>query len=81
MYYDICNVRDSMAAKNMDDIAELFSKMRFRKKVFGGVDERDVWRQLEKIQAEYRSAYEAQAVYYETLLSQQGVITSQKGLE
>ena len=49
-----------MGAKNMDDIAELFKTLRFRKQIVGGVSEIDVWKKLNKIQEEYRSAYEIQ---------------------
>lgn len=44
----------------MEDIAELFQKLRFRKKLIGGVDEADVWQKLDMLQKEYRAAYEAQ---------------------
>lgn len=59
-----------MSAKNMKDIAEVFENMRFRKRLFGGVDERDVWKQLERLQAEYRSAYESQQQRYFILLEE-----------
>ncbi|MDO5417643.1 MAG: hypothetical protein Q4F29_10620, partial [Lachnospiraceae bacterium] len=59
-----------MAAKNMEDIAELFKTLRFRKKIFGGVDERYVWKQLEKVQQEYRSVYEIQQERYEARLQE-----------
>ena len=39
----------------MDHIAKLLEEMKFRKKVFGGVDESDVWRQLERLQQEYQT--------------------------
>ncbi len=48
-----------MSAKNMEDIAALFQKLHFRKKLIGGVDEADVWKQLDMLQNEYRAAYEA----------------------
>ena len=57
-----------MAAKNMDDIAEFFKTMRFQKKLIGGVSEKSVWRQLDLLQKEYRSAYEIQQGIYENLL-------------
>lgn len=47
-------------AKSMEDIAKIMKDMRFRKKLFGGVSEADVWRQLEKLHAEYQSAFDAQ---------------------
>ena len=57
-----------MAAKNMDDIAEFFKTMRFQKKLIGGVSEKSVWKQLDLLQKEYRSAYEIQRGIYENLL-------------
>ena len=57
-----------MSAKNMDDIAEFFKTMRFQKKLIGGVSEKSVWRQLDLLQKEYRSAYEIQQGIYENLL-------------
>ena len=59
-----------MSAKNMDDIAELFKGMKFRKKLFGGVSEMDVWKKLEQLQKEYRSAYEIQQERYEARLQE-----------
>ena len=49
-----------MSAKSMEEIAAYMKKMRFRKKLIGGVDEADVWKQLEKLHAEYLSAFDAQ---------------------
>jgi len=46
-----------MAARNMEEIAQKLKKMRFKKKTFGGVDERDVWKKLESLQEDYRNAF------------------------
>lgn len=59
-----------MPAKDMDDIAALLKGLRFRKKIFGGVDERDVWKQLEKLQKEYRAAFDAQQERSKALLGE-----------
>ena len=59
-----------MAAKTMDEIAAYLKKMKFRRKLIGGVDESDVWRQLELLQKEYRSAFEAQEAWYQALLTE-----------
>lgn len=59
-----------MAARNMDDITELFKTLKFRKKWIGGVNERHVWKQLETVQREYRSAYEIQEERYKALLEE-----------
>lgn len=66
-----------MAAKSMEDIASMMKEMRFRKKIFGGVDEADVWRQLEKLQSEYRSAFEAQKEQSRALIREREAIISQ----
>lgn len=66
-----------MAAKSMEDIASIMKEMRFRKKIFGGVDEADVWRQLEKLQSEYRSAFEAQQERSRALIQEREAIISQ----
>lgn len=59
-----------MAAKNMEDIADILKKLKFRKVLIGGVDESDVWKQLEQLQKEYQSAYDAQEEYYQALLDE-----------
>lgn len=63
-----------MAAKSMEDIAELFKSLHFRKKIIGGVDEADVWKQLDMLQREYRNAYDAQEEYYQALLDERNAM-------
>lgn len=65
-----------MAAKSMEEIADYMKTMRFHKKIFGGVDETDVWRQLEKLQTEYRSAFEAQQEQSRALIREREAIIS-----
>ena len=59
-----------MAAKNMDDIAALLKGLRFRKRIIGGVDERDVWKKLELLQKEYRAAFDVQQERSRALLEE-----------
>lgn len=66
-----------MAAKSMEEIASMMKEMHFKKKFFGGVDEADVWRQLEKLQNEYRAAFEAQQEQNRALIREREVIISQ----
>lgn len=47
-----------MPAKSMADIALLLKKVKFKKRLFGGVDERQVWKVIEGLQTEYRSLVE-----------------------
>ncbi len=56
--------------RTMQDIADALSAMKFRKKMFGGVEEADVWRKLESLQRTYQEVYDQQAAYYQALLDQ-----------
>lgn len=62
-----------MSAGNMEDIAAVIETMKFRRKFFGGVDEMDVWKQLENLQREYRSAYEKQEERLAALIRERNV--------
>lgn len=59
-----------MSARNMEDLTEVFKTLRFRKTLFGGVAEKDVWKKLDMLQREYRSAYEMQQERYEARLQE-----------
>lgn len=56
--------------KQEQQIAEWLTKVKFKKKAFGGVDEMDVWKKIEELHSLYEQALAAQRVHYETLLSQ-----------
>ena len=56
--------------RTMQDIADALSAMKFRKKMFGGVDEADVWKKLEALQQTYQLVYDEQAAYYQALLDE-----------
>ena len=49
-------------SRTMEDVAEYISKMRFKKKLFGGVDEADVWRQIEELHREYEAVFLAREI-------------------
>lgn len=66
-----------MAAKSMDEIAILLKKLHFKKKLFGGVDEADVWKQLEALQKEYRAAFDAQQERNYALLRERDMVIAQ----
>lgn len=46
-----------MAATGMEEIAQKLKKLKFRKKTFGGVDERDVWKKMASLQEDYRNVF------------------------
>lgn len=52
----------------MEDVAKHIEKMRFRRKLFGGVDEADVWQKIEQLHREYEAVFIAQQVRYEEML-------------
>ena len=43
---------------DMKTIADAFKRVRFKKSIFGGLNQEDVWLKLEKIQQLYTKAYE-----------------------
>lgn len=51
-------------------IAKWLQKVRFRKRFFGGVSERDVWKKIGELNAMYNAALGAERVRYDTLLEQ-----------
>lgn len=57
-------------ARSMSDIADFISNMKFRKTMFGGVDEASVLRQMASLQDEYRSLYEEQKQKEQILLEE-----------
>ncbi|MBS6396066.1 MAG: hypothetical protein KH452_02770 [Clostridiales bacterium] len=59
-----------MASKNLEDIAALLKGLRFRKKLIGGIDEADVWRQMELIHREYQSVLNVQQERSKALLEE-----------
>lgn len=54
----------------MEEIAAHLSELHFRKKRFGGVEEADVWRQLEQLHKEYQGAFDAQGERYRALIAE-----------
>lgn len=69
-----------MPMRTMKNIADAISAMKFRKKIFGGVDEADVWRQLENLQRLYQLVYDEQAAYYQALIDERDQALAQAGV-
>lgn len=61
-------------------IAEWMTKVRFRKKILGGVDEQDVWQKIEELNRMYEAALSAERARYDALLHEQRR-TSSKALK
>lgn len=65
-----------MKAKNLDEVNEFVKTMKFQGKVFGGVNEEDVWRKIELLQEEYESAYLVQREELGCLVRERDAIIS-----
>lgn len=76
------NSRSSRTGEALDDIQPLnreqkriiawLRRVRFKKKLFGGVSERDVWKKIEELNSMYNLALIAERARYDALLQQQG---------
>ena len=55
------------------EIAVWLRKLKFRKKLFGGVDERDVWRRLDELNRMYEKAVVAERARCAAILEQHGI--------
>ena len=69
-----------MPMRTMKNIADAISAMKFRKKIFGGVDEADVWRQIENLQRTYQLVYDEQAAYYQALIDERDQALARAGV-
>lgn len=54
---------------SQDFISEILSKMKFKKRMIGGVDEADVWKKIEELQKAYERNYEIQRRKYEEAIA------------
>lgn len=63
-------------SRTLEDVAQYIKKMRFRKKLFGGLDEADVWRQIELLHHEYEAVFIAQEIKHKEELEREGAIRS-----
>lgn len=54
----------------MESVAEWLKKVKFKKTLFGGVDERDVWKKLDELNVLYNEALVAERARYDTLLAE-----------
>lgn len=65
-------------SKEQQEIAEWLDKVRFKKQIFGGVSETDVWNKISELNEMYNKALIAERARYDTLLNQYRIATIQK---
>lgn len=53
----------------MNEISEFLKKLKFKKQMFNGLDEADVWHKIELLQVEYEKSLKALETKYEILLA------------
>lgn len=51
-------MEDIELAKKIEDISKVLKEIKFKKKLFGGVDELDVWNKIESLNLEYKELFE-----------------------
>lgn len=52
-------------------IEKWLKKLRFRKKIFGGVDQQDVWKKISELNEMYEAALTAERIRYDALIEEQ----------
>ena len=60
---------EPMGAERREIISWL-KKVRFRRRFFGGVDEKNVWKKISELDALYTKALEAERVRYDVLIAE-----------
>lgn len=65
-------------SKEQQEIAEWLDKVRFKKQIFGGVSETDVWNKISELNEMYNKALIAERARYDTLLNQYRIAAIQK---
>ena len=58
-----------MAAKTLEEIAKELKKMKFKSALFGGVDKKDVWKKIERLNDDYMQYIEQQRIGYEAVIA------------
>ena len=51
-------------------IAQWLNQVKFRKRIFGGVDESDVWKKIGELNEQYKKALIAERARYDALLQE-----------
>lgn len=69
--------RDSMGEAKFQQeteqkIAEWLDQVKFRKRILGGIDEKDVWAKISELNDMYRAALIAERARYDALLQERG---------
>ena len=59
-----------MAVTSLEEIALKIKKVRFKKKLFGGISEADLWKKFELLQADYQGVLDQKDTYWQALVDE-----------
>ncbi|HZJ82721.1 MAG TPA: hypothetical protein VFD57_02815 [Clostridia bacterium] len=59
---------DSKLGQEQKGILEWLEKVRFRKRILGGIKEEDVWEKIDELNSMYQVALNAERIRYDTML-------------
>ncbi len=65
---DANNYLENEESQEFLKIAQWLKNLRFRKKIFGGVCEQDIWKKIEKLNAMYEEALKAERIRCNALI-------------
>ena len=61
---------EARMAKTLEEIAKQLKKMKFKSALVGGVDKKDVWKKIERLNDDYMQYIEQQRIGYEAVLAE-----------
>ena len=64
-------IENEAVADERKDIISWLKSVRFRHRLFGGVDEKDVWKKIKELDILYTKAPEAERIRYDVLLAEE----------
>lgn len=59
--------------REQNHILNWLKRVKFKRCLFGGLSERDVWSKMDKLNAMYNAALEAERIRFDTILQQYGI--------
>lgn len=62
----------SISKEQEEKITSFLQKLKFRRRIFGGVDEKDVWQKIQQLNDMYSQALIAERARYDALLEERG---------
>ncbi len=74
-------MQENFEFKTPEDVANRLKKFRFKKRMFGGVDEANVWEGIGKLDEYYQQVYQYEQAEYESLLKERDAVIRKLQME